>query len=204
MTQPVASSRGRVREAGFTLIEIIVVVGIIAIMAAVSLPMIGQYIRNFQIRGAAQQVASEIQTARLKAIGRNVNVGVTFEAVDRNTYRYIIEDRPGAAPVMGPLKDLPAAIVFQPPPGANDVGFRYTRLGMYCDPGTAGCQPGPPAGCVGAEVADRCSDAPGNYVLNAAADPVCGAGSRIVVAQPLTGLTRNICVATGGRVRVIQ
>src|SRR5262245_44460033 len=79
-------------EAGFSLIELLAVVGIIAIMAAVSVPAIGRYIRNYQIRGATQQVASEIQTARNKAIMKNTNRGVAFLTLDDKSYRWAIED----------------------------------------------------------------------------------------------------------------
>ncbi|PYQ48153.1 MAG: hypothetical protein DMF78_21930, partial [Acidobacteria bacterium] len=78
--------RTRTTEAGFTLIELLVVIAIIALLAAVALPAIGRYIRVYQIQGATQQVAGEIQAARLKAIGRNVNMGVAFVVWGPNSY----------------------------------------------------------------------------------------------------------------------
>jgi prepilin-type N-terminal cleavage/methylation domain-containing protein len=129
------------RDAGYSLIELLLVVAIIVILAAISLPNIGQYIRNFRIRGASQQVAGEIQTARMKAISKNVNLGVVFAAVSATEYRYAVEDDlnpqggaphpwgivaaeggPGGWPTLltdpaqsGPLRTLPVGVVFDSP-----------------------------------------------------------------------------------------
>src|SRR2546427_9357490 len=91
------------RDAGFSLVELLIVVAIIVIMAAIALPNIGQYLRNYRIKAATQQVAGEIQSARMKAISKNVNLGVVFAIVggpERNQYRYVIEDdlNPQAVP----------------------------------------------------------------------------------------------------------
>ncbi len=97
-------------EGGFSLIELLAVVGIIAVMSAVALPNIVQYAKTYRLNGALREVAGEMATARTKAIVGNVNRGVSFLIVDRNTYRYVLEDT--VPPTLGPLKDLPQNIVF--------------------------------------------------------------------------------------------
>jgi prepilin-type N-terminal cleavage/methylation domain-containing protein len=63
---------------GFSLIELIVVVAIIAMIAAVALPQLLRALRNYRLRGAAQDVAGEIGRARGRAIATNANRGFLF------------------------------------------------------------------------------------------------------------------------------
>ena len=82
----------RHRSPGFSLVELLIVWGIIGAMAAVALPSVARYVRNFRIKGATQQVAMEINVARSKAIMKNVNLGVLFAVVSPTQYRWVVED----------------------------------------------------------------------------------------------------------------
>lgn len=209
----VAGDRG-----GFTLLEILVVVGIVMLLSALALPAIMNYFRTYQIRAATQQVASEIQTARNKAIARNVNFGVVFIVTSTTQYRWVNEDltvpsgvfAAGLRPTIndlltsadlasqrGPQRTLPSGITFGatcPGFAANDRGFRFNRLGGWCDP-----DPAYPRATLGA-----CSDLQDGAPLAFA--PLLDNGNAVpgtttvCLVQADTGLARTVTVTTGGRV----
>jgi prepilin-type N-terminal cleavage/methylation domain-containing protein len=187
-------------ERGFSLIELLIVVGIIAVIAAVALPNIGQYIRNYRIRGAAQQVAGEMQAARSKAIMTNTNAGVSFVAVDADSYRYVQEDLP-AAQQLSPLRDLPQGVRFVVAGNANaGPSVRFLRLGGYCNPAAGGtCAPAVAAPCSPTELATRCSREAGANFLDTD-DAVMQGGLVLTLLEENTGLVRTVRLAPGGRV----
>ena len=195
-------------EQGFSLVEMLIVVAIVAVMAAVALPNIGQYIRNYRIRGAAQAVAGELQASRSRAIMSNTNLGVSFVVLDRDTYRFVLEDMPAAnVERFGPLRRLPTGVIFVES-GLTDPGptLRFLRLGGFCNPAALSgtCRAAVPVSerstSAEAYVLDT-GTADGNYIGN---DSAAAGTMEIRVRETSTGLERTVRIAPGGRVLPVE
>jgi len=64
----------RLRSAGFTLIELMLAVSVLAVLVSVGLPSFQQMLRNYQFRVASESVANGLQRARAEAVARNARV----------------------------------------------------------------------------------------------------------------------------------
>jgi type IV fimbrial biogenesis protein FimT len=72
----------RQRHLGFTLIEIIVSLAVIALMVMIGLPSMTTYFQNSKIGTAAQAYATGMQVARTEAIRRNLPVEFVLTDTD--------------------------------------------------------------------------------------------------------------------------
>jgi len=77
---------------GFTLIEMLVVVGIIGLTSAVVLPNLVGYVRASHIRAAQDGVSGALQRARNLGIMKNTQMGVVFAIQNNTTYWVHVED----------------------------------------------------------------------------------------------------------------
>lgn len=68
-SQPLRSSDSK--GAGFSLIELMVGISIIAILALIAVPSFKTVLRDIQVRNAAESAASGLQKARAEAVSRN-------------------------------------------------------------------------------------------------------------------------------------
>jgi prepilin-type N-terminal cleavage/methylation domain-containing protein len=191
------------RERGFSLIELVVVVAIIAIMAFVAFPNIGQYIRNYRIKGAAQLVAGELNAARSRAIMSNTNLGVSFVVVDRDTFRFVQEDiETASTDRLSGLKRLPTGVIFVET-ALNDGGptLRFLRLGGFCNPAATSttCRPAVPL-----NERSRAEEAAA-LDMGTMDKPYIGAEAagtvEIRLREVATSLERTVRIAPGGRVQ---
>ena len=68
------------RSTGFTLIELMLTVVVLAILLYVALPNFAVWMQNTQIRTAGEAILNGMQLARAEAIRRNVNVELRMDA----------------------------------------------------------------------------------------------------------------------------
>jgi prepilin-type N-terminal cleavage/methylation domain-containing protein len=208
----------RERNSGFSLIELLVVVAIGMILAAVGLPGFARAVRSYKIQGAAKQVAGDLQTARSKAVMTNTTNGVSLVIVDSDSYRYVQEDLTKSDDTpRSPLLDLPQGVRFVAQTGAErSPSIRFQHMGGFCNPGAGGvCVGGVKPLCDGSETnpatcacssdekTKRCTDsAPQNYF--APDSPATGGVTGGVYAElreETTDLMRRVHIAPGGRIR---
>lgn len=64
----------RRRSSGFTVVELMIVIAIVGILAAMAVPMFEGYIARTQVNDQISALASDIRLARSEAIKRNVQV----------------------------------------------------------------------------------------------------------------------------------
>jgi len=100
---------------GVTLVELIVVVVIIAIAAALTIPGIGRWLPGYRLRGATRDVVSIMRTAQAKAVSGNMEYRVNFDVAQGS---YILQYRTTGDPVnLEPSYFLPKGVHFK------DVNF---------------------------------------------------------------------------------
>ena len=85
-------------KSGFTLIEVIVVMVIIAIMAAIAMPRFVDWLPNMRLKAAARDLYSNMQKARMLAVKSNKSTAIIF---DDSNDRYDLCDQWSSTPTPG-------------------------------------------------------------------------------------------------------
>lgn len=65
---------------GFTLIELMVVIAVLAIISSIAAPSFKSFIANTQIRTTAESIRNGLQLARIEAVKRNQKVSFTLNS----------------------------------------------------------------------------------------------------------------------------
>jgi type IV fimbrial biogenesis protein FimT len=112
------------RPAGFSLLEVMVAVGVAAVLAGLAVPALITWKQDRQLRGAATNLAADLGLAKMRAIRENAFVAVIFTA---GGYTIFVDNGAGSGDAGDWVRSGDEALVQQRTfsPG---VGVRMTDL----------------------------------------------------------------------------
>ncbi len=76
------------RSKGFSLVDVLCVVALVAVIAMVAVPQLTGFTTNYGLASAADELASELNAARTMAVSRGATYSIKFD-LDGNTYQVI-------------------------------------------------------------------------------------------------------------------
>ena len=77
------------RQSGFSLIELLMVVALVGIVSVIGLPLLQQVSGSIQLGEAARQLERELQSARMTAVSANQPMRVMFNCPSAREYRMV-------------------------------------------------------------------------------------------------------------------
>lgn len=122
------------KESGFTLGELMTVIAIIGIMAAIAIPNFMSMLPRNRLNSAVRGLYGDLQAAKLRAIRERLRCDVTFDEMG-NTYTIFLQDG-GPTPLKTvDLADYGSGVQFDRPdaggaaPAAPGITFNSQGLG---------------------------------------------------------------------------
>jgi type IV fimbrial biogenesis protein FimU len=119
------------RNGGFTLIELMVVVGILTIAVGIALPEFLRWHVQSQLRQATSEIATQLMLARMAAMNRNRSVDVTIQGLGDGVHISAVASSSGTAVIKDKLFPTRVTAVLGSP-----VLVSFSSMGMRTTAGS--------------------------------------------------------------------
>jgi len=119
----------RLSKEGFSLIELMIVIAVMGILAAIAAPNLRNYMADRRLGGAAREVMTDLMLARMQAVNQNKRVG--FALIDNHRYQIFADNNQNGSADSGETvmtKDIH--------PDYYDVTFTSTTTPVFIPNGT--------------------------------------------------------------------
>lgn len=134
------------RRGGFTLVEALIIMGVIGVLAAFGIPSLLSLLREMKVQQSSQDVMTLMRAARYRAIKESQEIGVLAEfrfSTTGEPDRVVMftGDDPTTLPAnrIGVPIALPRGVYFQGPADANPGGPDTINEDMHTDATIDGC-----------------------------------------------------------------
>lgn len=121
------------RKSGFTLVELMVVVAVLAALMSVGAPSFMEWIQNSRIRTAAESLQNGLQIARAEAVRRNTNVEFVLQGTSG---AWTVRLQQGATFIQGSTSEGGGQVIVASIP-EDRTTFTYNGLGRLSSSGNA-------------------------------------------------------------------
>jgi len=115
------------KKAGFTMLEMMIVVVVIGIFAAMATPMLFSSIPKLKSRAEARNILSMLRIARGRAVSENLQYGVYLDTSNKQYFIFMDSVNPSLS-----TYDVGDSIVMGPQIMERDVVFASQSFGNNC------------------------------------------------------------------------
>ena len=147
------------RRRGFTTIELMVVICIMLVLAAIAFPRFSNYARNQRLKGVVRDLMSHFQFARLEATKRSTTIALDFNPGDGGVgnYTVFVDDGAGGGTAGNLIQDseaeatlrraiMPGGVTLDSTTFTNDrVGYNARGFPVLGNGGTVRLRTDPPS-----------------------------------------------------------
>jgi len=81
------------QHSGFSMVELMVVIAILAVLATVAIPEMSALLKNTKLRTATRQLVSTLQEMKLRAIKENAVTSIAFDEIN-DSYKAFVDNDP--------------------------------------------------------------------------------------------------------------